>query len=478
MGIQWPRPRPPKPPTPPPPSHNLTVTVLDKGANVYQAKVTAWYADVQLGTLLTDGAGHAFYYNIPDSANVAVRVEKTGYVTQERGIGASGQAQFDIVADISMGNESGPLSVSNRVILANGSPWYGVGVTAFPMLEYWFKDRPKVVRFVDWMVAHKAGIARVLSMYHRGDCAGIGNFGPPDVGGENAHMNGAVELADYLASRRIRLDLQVFADMQTDDCKPNNPLSQINQPNYFLHIGERMAGKWNVILGGGNQWNKNGFDPLQLPRPAGFSSRGSGLEDALPILPPWDLAEFHPSRSEFQRKFKSVYDLRIGDTTEGLAVPGPITFTEPIGIGDTNDPGRTTNDPFLMWEFAAGCKLMGVQSLYGHLRAGVTLDVPVSGGAGERTFDAMVDGWMRTPGQFAFGSYARGEANGSNHTLALYHTDALALRTYEMRVGQQSGVIVVDPQPAWTPILQDGATIKQSIGYGHGHPDTVFLMQR
>jgi hypothetical protein len=365
-------------------------------------------------------------------------------------------------------------------MVANGQPWVGLGVTAFPMLEYWVRDPGKVDRFMDWMIAHRLGVARVLMMYHRGNCQGIGNFGPSDVGGEDALIRLAVELGAHAASRGLRIDFQAFADMQTDDCKPNNPLSQIDQFQFFNKAGHRLIG-WNVTLGAGNQWPKNGFDPLTMPEPMGTSSRGSGLEEQLPSLPPWDFSEFHPGRGlEFARKFKAVRELRIGDTNEKLAVPGPIWFTEPIGIGEASN-GSTTADPWQMWQFAAGCKLFGVAALYGHLRSAIqTLDTPPEGGKAEQCIDAMVDAFTRVPRDYALGSYARGQSptEPTNTTIAIAHDDSIAERTYELRTGQTSGVIVVNPTPANPFRLQDGARIVQSYGYGHGYPDTVFAMTR
>lgn len=386
------------------------------------------------------------------------------------------------------GEESGILTPDGIFVRADGRPWWGVGVTAFPMTERWAFNRPAVYAFADWMVSHKAGIARVLSMTHKGDCLGVGNFGPQDVGGEDAFVAICVELTDYLASRGRRIDLQVFADMQTDDCKPNNPLSQIDQPRLYGKVNAALAGKWNVILGYGNQAAKNGFDPYALPLPHGvFGTRGSGLEDELPFLPPYQAAEFHPGRNlDFARKYKSVYEMRIGETGEANGfqkVPGPIFFTEPIRIGEHTN-GSACSDPHLMWDFAAGCKGWGVAALYGHLETGRDLLLP--GPRATATFDAMVDAWTRIPADFALGSYARGDGHGGNRDLSVYHHDTHidgqyfpdgALRTYELTIGNESLVIVTDPGPTWTLRIQHGAVV-ESWGYGHGRPDTVFRMRR
>ena len=384
----------------------------------------------------------------------------------------------------STGAESGELQPDGIFVKANGTRVWPVGVTAFPLSERWAFKREDVYAFADWMVAHKAGIARGLLMTHKGHCQGVGNFGPDDVGGEAALIQIAVEVSDYLATRGLRWDCQAFADMQTDECKPNNPLSRINQPDFFSRLGNALAGKWNVIVGGGNQWGKNGFDPQSLPRPAGFGSRGSGLEDEMPPKNPWSWSEFHPGRGdEFMRKYKSVYEMRIGETGGQGKVDGPIAFTEPIRIGEqTND--SACSDPELMWDFAAGCKGWGVASLYGHLETGRDLLLP--GPKATATFDAMVDAWTRIPADYALGSYARGDAYGGNTNLAIYHHDKQigstfyadgALRTYELTVGNRSLVLVTDPGPDWTLRMQHG-TVIESFGYGHGRPDTVFVIQR
>lgn len=387
------------------------------------------------------------------------------------------------------GGESGVLTPDGIFVRAGGTRHWPVGVTAFPLTERWAFTRQHVVDFAQWMRQHRAGIARALVMTHKGTCQGVGNFGPQDVGGEAALIQICVEVADYFASQALRVDFQAFADMQTDTCKPDNTLSQIDQPRFFANLNAALAGKWNVILGYGNQYPKNGFDPGTLPTPHSlFGTRGSGLEDQLPFLPPYQWAEFHPGRDlDFMRKYKSVYEMRIGDTgpaNGNQRVPGPIAFTEPIRIGEHTD-GSATSDPAAMWDFAAGCKGWGVAALYGHLETGRDLLLP--GPKATATFDAMVDAWTRIPADYALGAYARGDAYGGNHDLSVYHHDTQigdvyfpfgALRTYELTLpGGKSLVLVTDPGPEWTLRIQHG-TLLDSYGYGHGRPDTVFVFQR
>lgn len=88
--------------------------------------------------------------------------------------------------------------------------------------------------------------------------------------------------ADWLNAHGIGLLAVIHVDNQ--DVKA--PLG------HWSRMADRLRGS-GTILDGGNEWQKNGFDPQSLPDPGMIWSRGSGLADAVTPQNGATCASFH-----------------------------------------------------------------------------------------------------------------------------------------------------------------------------------------
>jgi hypothetical protein len=370
--------------------------------------------------------------------------------------------------------ESGPLSVSGRrVLTADGTPWFGVGVSWFTGLQDWIENQAKAERFIEWTTAHGLQWMRVFGQYN----GGIGRFIPAEHPSYYADLRG---LAERLATAGLRMEFVVNADCQ------NAPLT-FDVP-HFDRCDDALDGSWNVLLSGGNEAPFNGFDPRQLHQPKRLlAARCSMGTDARPFEPSWDFAIYEGERDDqFYRKYKSVFDLY----QDGFSVP--ILVDEMVGIGDVHEPGRTTNDPWACWQFAAGLKLMGAMGVCAHLRSGITGDIPVAGGPAEHCIDAMVAAGRLPLGAYAFGHYERGNSpsEDQNPSLPVIHHDLEAwqeigyrgdptgaLRTHAMIEGNRAEVIAPTSSERYQAIAAHNWRIVQAYGYP-GKPANVFVCER
>lgn len=490
--------RPNPTPVPPPPAPaTLTVRVFD--ATTHKAIKDAHIFAVGVFDAQSDDFGRQFFrINVP--SRFGTQVIAKGYQPIQIDTPISNPplpGQLDLTVNliedttsVAKGTEVMRLMANGPdVLTVDGVRWFGTGITAFDMLEFVARgDLKRASDYIRWGNMRRPRpiqIYRVFGMYNAGTGQGLGRFIPQEYGLD--HYFDAMETLFKLAQQeQVRIDLGMFADMQVDEYRPDNPLAQLDQ-QYMFDRAAHVASKYpNVMLNGGNQFPKNGFDPMKLHRPNGvFASRGSGLEDQLPIPEGFDYYEYHPGRDGFVRKAKAAFELRTGDTNERIAITGPQFWTEPIGIA-TYANGSTTNDPWRMWQFAIQCRMFGVKALYGHLRSGILVQLPATGDLAEQCVEAMIDGFMSYPElvEFQYGSYSRGYENGSPD-LPIDHRDEWATRTYCMSVGNRAAVSVSEPTALWPgPRPQNGYRIIKSFRYlglrldGTEAPNTVFIMER
>lgn len=144
---------------------------------------------------------------------------------------------------------------------------------------------------------------------------------------------------DELNAHGITPQLEVLAD-----CQVLLP-SWLHQQRRWQAICDRVRGK-SVLVSGGNEWDKNGFDPIDLqePGPDVIWSRGSATGDKVPYLPPGLYHCFHP-----RRDYPKMLDDSVASATF-LAAHGytrPLVMDEGIGFASYTQDGRRSNDPEL-----------------------------------------------------------------------------------------------------------------------------------
>lgn len=374
----------------------------------------------------------------------------------------------------------GPYTRSERkVLMADGTPYFGVGVTWFTGAQDMIQNPPKADAFIDAITVRRrkpAQFVRIICMYWDG----IGYFDPRTVSNFPQVLRSKV---DYLKTRGLNAQIVVNADCQ------HHPMGFV--PQFFTDVSQAMQGATNVWMSGGNEMPFNGFDAGQLAKPSGMlSGRCSMGTDALPYNPPWDQTIFEFARGDdFERSYKSVYDLYTGDTGDvKVTFTSPVFADEMIGIGEAYEPGRTTNDPFKCWQLTAGTKLMGGCGIIAHLREGIAGNVP--GPIALDCLDAMIEAGELPFGDHAYpaGSYTRGLAphdpgaqwNGvypQNTSLPVLHHDiepsdggypgssAGTLRTHAMIIGNTADVIAPGPGPNYRITEANGWRISERFTF-------------
>lgn len=106
-----------------------------------------------------------------------------------------------------------------------------------------------------------------------------------------------------------------------------------------------------VFLSGGNEWQKNGFDPASLPAPnLKWWSRGSSLGDEAPPTPNGaTFVEFHPRRDYPKALDDTVASATYIEHTFGFTQP--LIIDEPPRMGEDGS-GDVYADPAIVWQFA------------------------------------------------------------------------------------------------------------------------------
>jgi|SRR6185369_13063187 len=381
------------------------------------------------------------------------------------------------------------LSVSGRrLLLPDGSPWYGIGMDGFTTLQDWLTNKPKADALIAYMVAHQVEFLRVFGMYN----GGIGRFIPAE---NPDYFDGLKALATILRDKGKRLYFTTNADCQ------NAPLTF--DPSFYDRVCDVLRPFADSVLSDfGNEWPFNGFDPKRGHKPAGLISGAGSVGGGYQPLhdPLWDFAQWQGGRDDdFERKYKDVRDQYMGDNTTGnpgdppaFAFQCPIIEDETIGLGEAYESGRTTNSPYKVWQYVAGSKLMGAAATVLHNRSGIFGNLPLAGGLEEQCLDAGVAASQLPLGRNAFARYERGNSpdQPQNPNLPILHFDIEpspsigypgnpngSLRTHAMIDGNYAEVIAPGAGPGYVATAANGWRIVKSYGLP-GHPANVLICER
>jgi hypothetical protein len=158
------------------------------------------------------------------------------------------------------------------------------------------------------------------------------------------HPNYLPELQPFAraaADHGLRLHFDVFADNQE---------VRLGEP-FWQQVRAELEPIPSVLLGLGNEWPKNGFDPNAFSQPSVIASQGSTTSDAPPPMPGWGVRMWH-GRRDHPKVWISAEDMFFvgrGITADGhqYAPPAPVVHDEPIGFAEVDIPNRRSTDPQL-----------------------------------------------------------------------------------------------------------------------------------
>jgi hypothetical protein len=334
-------------------------------------------------------------------------------------------------------------------------PVFLPGVSHFCGIQDGFYNQARLKRFTDWASARRIRLLRQFCMLNGGagvflDAANNPNFLPM-----------LKDHAQHMQDLGFWLEVVAFADHQTDELK-GVPLSFLDR------IDETLDGMGHLISGV-NEHFKNGVNPALLNRPSRHvASHASCGTDAQPwwTTPEWDHEIFEGSREDdFERRYKDGRDQFMGDNANddfpAHAFLCPLIMNEMIGIGPIPEPGRTTNNPYKVWTFCAGLKMMGFSGLVGHLRTGIFGDPPVEGDPADQCMEALVDAAELPLGENAFGGYQRGNAPYDEHGNPIGQNPNLPIEHHDIEPGDFPGGIHYPGDPKGslrTHSMSDGVT--------------------
>lgn len=304
------------------------------------------------------------------------------------------------------------------------------GLVGFPLYALWLRGRRDDVRtYLAYCREHRIRLTRVLGSYN----GSLGRFIPTDFG--DAYYTEFRPFLDEAASLGVYVKFDVWADKQTPE------LAGLSTDGVYRRLEQAAQGATNLQLGGGNEWQKNGWLPSDLTHPTTvWASKGSGIGEAFPPQPSWDSADFHPDRgggllgdpwasdvaieNSFVRKVQSVSALYRGDTGGLGSLDGACAIDEPIGIDELPAMGKSTNSPLDWWTFCAGAKIFGASYVVAHTRATIveaTFALP--GPQATACVDAGVHALETVPNEFAFATYENGQRDDNSPNLPVHHID-------------------------------------------------------
>lgn len=229
----------------------------------------------------------------------------------------------------------GRLQPDGVQLRVNGKPFVWAMMTGFCDYYLWMTNQRALVRQV-WAQARDLGAngRRVFGMMFY-----ITRFDPRAFG--DAYFTELRPFAQAAAEYGQRLHFDVFADNQEYQLGPE----------FFQKVCAQLAPVESVVIGAGNEWPKNGFDPFALPYPGVLSSQGSTTADAAPPMPGWGIRMWH-GRRDYPKVFMAfddgVYVGRgLNESGSPYAPLAPIVHDEPIGFAEIDIPGRRSTDPVL-----------------------------------------------------------------------------------------------------------------------------------
>lgn len=178
---------------------------------------------------------------------------------------------------------------------------------------------------------------RVLGMM-----AFITNFNPTSYG--QSYYDRLPAFVELLAQYGQRVHFDVFAD---------NQIYKLGL-DHWVRTCDKLRPLESVVIGAGNEWPKNGFDPFSLPYPGVLSSQGSALADSAPPMPGWGVRMWH-GRRDSKKVYLSADDMWyvgvgaeiINDKLIFYAPQTAAVHDEPIGFAEIDIEGRRSTNPRL-----------------------------------------------------------------------------------------------------------------------------------
>lgn len=230
-------------------------------------------------------------------------------------------------------------------------------MTGFCDFQLWVAGRQADCRAL-WSQARDLGAngRRVFGMMHY-----ITHFYPQEHSNYISELQPfALEAAHY--GQRIHFD--VFADNQ--EIKLGE--------SFWQQVRGQLEPVESVLIGLGNEYPKNGFDPNAFSRPSVIASQGSTTSDAAPPMPGWGVRMWH-GRRDYPKVFMSADDMvYVGRGLDGDGHPyapeAPMVHDEPMGFGEVEIPGRRSTDPVLAQCLMLTGKAYGAGATY-HCEDGI-----------------------------------------------------------------------------------------------------------
>lgn len=227
------------------------------------------------------------------------------------------------------------LQVGGPYLYANGQRWTWAMMTGFCDYQLFLTGNLGQLRAALQQAKDLGSNGRrVLGMMHF-----ITHF-DPRVFGERFYTEFAAFVA-LEAEYGQRVHFDVFAD---------NQIYKFGM-DHWARVCDVARSQESVIIGAGNEYQKNGFNPFVFPYPGVLSSQGSSVADTPPPLPGWGLRCWHGKRRwpKVFNAFDDAFYVGEGVDDEGhRSYPqAPIVHDEPIGFAEIDIPERRSTDPRL-----------------------------------------------------------------------------------------------------------------------------------
>ena len=220
-------------------------------------------------------------------------------------------------------------------LYANGQRWTWAMMTGFRDYQLFLNRQYAELRAVLQQAKDLgANGRRVLGMMHY-----ITRFDPRDYGAR--YYSALPEFVALEAEYGLRVHFDVFADNQIYGFGTD----------HWARFNDVARPLESVIVGAGNEWQKNGFIPSALAYPGMLSSQGSSIADTAPPMPGWGIRMWHGKRG-WPKVFNGFDDAfyvgeGVNDSGQRTAPQAPIVHDEPIGFAEINIAGRRSTDPRL-----------------------------------------------------------------------------------------------------------------------------------
>ena len=269
----------------------------------------------------------------------------------------AGKTARALIPEFPSGSVEGPLlayptalarlSGDGPFLRAGDRPFTWAMMTGFCDYQLWLTGQHDQLRAC-WQQAKDLGSngRRVLGMM-----AFITQFDPRSYG--DRYFTDLSAFAAAAAEYQQRLHFDVFAD---------NQIYKFGQ-DFWARVCDQLRPIDSVLIGAGNEWPKNGFDPTTLPFPGVFSSQGSTTSDAPPPMPGWGVRMWHGRRDspKVWISFDDAFFVSrgINEAGQSYAPVAPIVHDEPIGFASVDVPNRRSTDPLLARSLMLSARALG-----------------------------------------------------------------------------------------------------------------------